>query len=71
MLDEALRALLAAPPHAVKVIVTTRVAPKGLLLDHPERQRRLDLDEGLASPYAERVLRARDPDGLLGLLTAR
>ena len=70
VLDEALRALLAAPPHAVKVIVTTRVAPKALLLDHPERQRPLDLDEGLPSPYAEEVLRARDPDGLLGLLTA-
>jgi tetratricopeptide (TPR) repeat protein len=70
VLDEALRALLAAPPHAVKVIVTTRVAPRGLLLDHPERQRLLDLDEGLPSPYAERVLRARDPDGRLGLLTA-
>jgi len=70
VLDEALRALLAAPPHAVKVIVTTRVAPRGLLLDHPERQRPLDLDEGLASPYAERVLRARDPNGLLGLKTA-
>jgi tetratricopeptide (TPR) repeat protein len=70
VLDEALRALLAAPPHAVKVIATTRVAPKALLLDHPERQRPLDLDEGLASPYAEEVLRARDPDGLLGLKTA-
>jgi tetratricopeptide (TPR) repeat protein len=70
VLDEALRALLAAPPHAVKVIVTTRVAPRALLLDHPERQRLLDLDEGLGSPYAEEVLRARDPDGLLGLLTA-
>jgi tetratricopeptide (TPR) repeat protein len=69
-LDEALRALLSGPPHAVKLIVTTRVAPKGLLLDHPERQRRLDLDEGLPSPYAEQVLRARDPDGRLGLLTA-
>jgi tetratricopeptide (TPR) repeat protein len=70
VLDEALRTLLAAPPHAVKVIVTTRVAPKALVLDHPERQRPLDLDEGLSSPYAEEVLRARDPDGLLGLLTA-
>jgi len=70
VLDEALRALLSAPPHAVKVIVTTRVAPRGLLLDHPERQRRLDLDEGLPSPYAEEVLRARDPDGRLGLKTA-
>ena len=70
MLDEALRALLSAPAHAVKVILTTRVTPRGLLLTRPERQRRLDLDEGLGSPYAEQVLRARDPDGRLGLKTA-
>jgi tetratricopeptide (TPR) repeat protein len=69
-LDEALRALLSAPAHGVKVILTTRVAPRGLLLTHPERQRRLDLDEGLGSPYAEQVLRARDPDGRLGLQAA-
>ena len=41
------------------------MAPRGLLLVQPERQRRLDLDEGLDSPYAEQVLRARDPDGRL------
>ena len=70
-LDEALRALLAAPAHGVKVIMTTRVAPRALLLFHPERQRTLGLDEGLGSPYAEKVLRARDPDGRLGLKTAR
>jgi tetratricopeptide (TPR) repeat protein len=69
-LDEALRTLLSAPAHGVKVILTTRVAPRELLLDHPERQRRLELDEGLGSPYAEQVLRARDPDGRLGLKTA-
>jgi tetratricopeptide (TPR) repeat protein len=69
-LDEALRALLAAPAHGVKVILTTRVASRALLLVHPERQRRLDLDEGLGYPYAEQVLRARDPDGRLGLKTA-
>jgi tetratricopeptide (TPR) repeat protein len=69
-LDEALRALLSAPAHGVKVILTTRVAPRGLLLVRPERQCRLDLDEGLESPYAEQVLRARDPDGRLGLKTA-
>lgn len=69
-LDEALRALLAAPAHGVKVILTTRVAPRALLLAQPERQRRLDLDQGLGSPHAERVLRARDPDGRLGLKTA-
>ena len=69
-LDEALRALLAAPAHGVKVILTTRVAPRALLLAQPERQRRLDLDQGLGSPHAEHVLRARDPDGRLGLKTA-
>ena len=69
-LDEALRTLLSAPAHGVKVILTTRVAPRGLLLVQPERQRRLDLDEGLDSPFAEQVLRARDPDGRLGLKTA-
>ena len=64
-LDEALRALLSAPAHGVKVILTTRVAPRGLLLVQPERQH-LDLDEGLDSPCAEQVSRARDPDGRLG-----
>ena len=54
----------------MKVILTTRVAPRGLLLVQPERQRRLDLDEGLNSPFAEQVLRARDPGGRLGLKTA-
>ncbi len=70
-LDHALRTLLDAPAHGVKVIVTTRVAPRALLLAHPERQMSLSLDEGLGSPYAEEVLRARDPDGRLGLKTAR
>jgi tetratricopeptide (TPR) repeat protein len=69
-LDEALRALLTAPAHGVKVILTTRVPPRGLLLMQPERQRRLNLDEGLGSPYAERLLRSRDPDGRLGLRDA-
>ena len=66
-LDEALRALLSAPVHGVKVIITTRVAPRDLLLRHPESQRRRDFDEGLPSPFAEEVLRARDPDGRLGV----
>jgi len=69
-LDEALRALLSAPAHGVKIIMTTRVAPRALLLVQPQRQRRLDLDDGLSSPYAEQVLRARDPDGRLGLRDA-
>lgn len=66
-LDEALRALLSAPAHGVKVILTTRVAPQSLLLHQPGVQQRINLDEGLPSPYAEELLRARDPDGTLGL----
>ncbi|MCL4862241.1 MAG: tetratricopeptide repeat protein, partial [Caldilineaceae bacterium] len=69
-LDEALRALLAAPPHRAKLILTTRLAPRDLALHHPERQMPLNLDEGLASPYAENILRALDADGTLGLQRA-
>jgi tetratricopeptide (TPR) repeat protein len=68
-LEECLRTLLKAPQHGVKVIITTRLAPRHLLLVEPARQRRLDLDEGLRSPYAENILRAMDADGRLGLKT--
>lgn len=66
-LDEVLRALLEAPSHVVKVILTTRVKPGELPLIHPERQRVYELDQGLASPYAENILREMDDDGALGL----
>lgn len=69
-LDEALRALLNLPHHTVKVILTTRLAPQDLALVQPGRQRRLDLDEGLSSPYAENILREMDADGKVGLKTA-
>jgi tetratricopeptide (TPR) repeat protein len=69
-LDEALRALLSLPHHTVKVILTTRLAPQSLALFQPGRQRRLDLDEGLASPYAENILREMDADGKVGLKAA-
>ena len=69
-LDEALRALLNTSHHAVKVIITTWLAPRDLLLVQPGRQRRLDLDEGLPSPYAENILREMDVDGKLGLKAA-
>ena len=69
-LDQVLRALLGADDHRVKAIITTRVPPGDLLLAHPERQQRLDLDEGLASPYAENILRAMDRDGKMGLRDA-
>ena len=66
-LAEALNALLELPPHALKVIVTTRVAPRDLASVEPARQRRLDLDAGLDRPYAENILRAMDADGKVGL----
>jgi len=69
-LNEALTALLNLPPHAVKVILTTRIAPQDMALIHPERQFRLDLDKGLESPYAENILREMDASGTLGLKDA-
>ena len=69
-LEEALAALLQALAHAVKILITTRVAPRQLALVQPARQTRLDLDEGLDSPFAENILREKDVDGKLGLKTA-
>jgi tetratricopeptide (TPR) repeat protein len=69
-LDEALRALLELPPHGMKMILTARLVPRELLLVHPERAQRLDLDEGLEAPHAEAMLRAMDRDGKLGLRDA-
>ncbi len=69
-LDEALRALLDAPEHGIKIILTTRVAPRELQLTQPGRQTLLELDEGLKSPFAENILKAMDADGKLGLRDA-
>ncbi|HEX6289575.1 MAG TPA: TIR domain-containing protein [Herpetosiphonaceae bacterium] len=69
-LDEALYALLKLPPHTVKVIVTSRIAPRALTLFEPGRQTPLPLDEGLPAPYAENLLRRRDADGKVGLRDA-
>jgi tetratricopeptide (TPR) repeat protein len=69
-LYEALRVLLDCPQHAVKIIITTRVAPPNLILVEPGRQYTLELDKGLESPYAEMVLREMDTDGKLGLKNA-
>ncbi len=70
-LDAALRAVLTAPPHAVKVLMTTRLAPRDLTLCCPQHQAApLHIDNGLESPYAENVLREQDSDGKLGLRDA-
>jgi tetratricopeptide (TPR) repeat protein len=69
-LDAALSQLLAAPQHGIKVIVTTRLVPRALLLRQPGRQQRLDLDAGLPAPEAIKVLHSMDPAGALGLRDA-
>jgi len=69
-LDEALRAVLEFPPHALKFIVTTRVAPSEVALVQPGLQRRLDVDTGLDHPFAENILRVMDADGKVGLRDA-
>jgi tetratricopeptide (TPR) repeat protein len=68
-LEEALKALLTAPAHSVKVIITSRMTPKGMSLVTPGRQTRISLDE-LDSPHAENLLRDMDADGALQLRAA-
>jgi len=69
-LSEALNALLSGQHHAVKVVITTRIAPRDLAVSEPGRQHHLSLDDGLESPYAENVLREMDADGRVGLKSA-
>ena len=69
-LKEALETLLRAPQHGVKVIVTTRFVSRELALVQPQYQSRIDLDEGLPSPFAENILREMDADGKVGLREA-
>lgn len=68
--DEALRAILSLPQHSLKLIITTRNVPRALALHEPGRQTTQHLDEGLPSPDAENLLRARDADGKVGLRDA-
>ena len=70
VLDAALGELLAAPQHGIKVIATTRLVPRELLLRRPGRAKRLDLDKGLPVPEAIKVLHAMDGDDALGLRDA-
>ncbi|MEP7134811.1 MAG: tetratricopeptide repeat protein [Chloroflexota bacterium] len=70
-LNECLHAFLHGSHSAVKIVMTTRIAPRGLNLYEPGRQRIYHLEEGLPSPYAERMLREIDTDGTLGLKDAK
>jgi tetratricopeptide (TPR) repeat protein len=67
---DGLRSVLTLSPHSVKVILTSRIPPQDLALVEPGRQTRLDLDEGLNSRDADRMLREMDEDGTLGLKSA-
>lgn len=69
-LDAALKTLLLTSPHRIKLILTTRQSPAALAQAQPALFRRLDLDRGLDSPYAENILRAMDADGKVGLRDA-
>lgn len=69
-LSTALRSALELPHHTVKLILTTRTAPRDLIRVQPGRQSVLHLDEGLPSPYAEQILRQMDADSRVGLSTA-
>ena len=69
-MDAALGELLTAPQHGVKVVATTRLVPRELLLRRLGRSKRLDLDEGLPAPEAIKMLRDMDADGALGLQDA-
>ncbi|HEY5513538.1 MAG TPA: ATP-binding protein [Geomonas sp.] len=69
-LDDALSAMLNGPQHGVRVIITTRIAPRELMLLQPGRQGRVDLDTGLGRDDAVKVLREMDADGKVGLSSA-
>lgn len=69
--NAALTAILTAPAHPLKVILTSRERPFWLMQAvQPARQAKIELDEGLPSPHAENMLREMDVDGRLGLAQA-
>lgn len=69
-LDEALRTLLTTKHHAIKVIITSQIPPRDVLLIEFARQARIDLDMGLPRDESVQMLRALDADGTLGLRDA-
>jgi WD40 repeat protein len=69
-LQDALGTLLSGPHTSIKIIITTRIAPRTLNLREPGRQSILVLDGGLNSMDALKVLQEMDSDGRLGLKAA-
>jgi len=69
-LDEALRAILHAPHHPVKIIITTRISARELDTFEPARQRLLPLDTGLQPEYAREAFVLMDEGNLVGIKNA-
>jgi len=69
-LDTVLRAVLELPSHALKVITTTRVPPRELILIEPGRQQVVHLDRGLDPACGEQVLRRLDAANVCGMGSA-
>jgi len=69
-LDEALRAILHAPHHPVKIIITTRVSARELDAFEPARQRLLPLDTGLPPEAAQEAFVLMDEGNLVGIKNA-
>jgi hypothetical protein len=65
-----LQSIVGAGFHSLKVIITTRITPVDFAEVPPAQHVVISLDEGLESPFAERVLKELDSDGHVGLRDA-
>lgn len=63
---EALQTILTSPPHAIQVIITTRLAPHELLGTQANRQERINLGQ-LDEKYSILLLKEYDDAGIYGL----
>lgn len=65
--EEILYALLEAPHHGVKAIITTKKIPLSIVRQQPGRQMHIQLQEGLDKMHSANLLRTIDHSGKLGL----
>jgi tetratricopeptide (TPR) repeat protein len=64
---EILSALLEAPHHGVKTIITTKKIPLSIVRQQPGRQMHIQLQDGLDKTHSANLLRKMDESGKLGL----
>lgn len=67
---EILSALIEAPHHGVKTIITTKKIPFSILRQQPGRLKTIQLQEGLDQAHSADLLRTMDASGKLGLKEA-